>query len=107
MDLENQARIKKLAEQFGKENLIIIQGAGDADSAELVAETVTTGDPSYAGPLTEVQLGLPVYHILESEVKQHVPSDIYDEQVGLMELALDADAIAKAVRGIRDNAQAE
>lgn len=107
MDLENQSRIKKLAEQYGKENLIIVQGAGDADSSELVAETVTTGDPSYAGPLTEVQLGLPVYHILEPEVKQHIPSAIYDEQVGLMEMALDAEEIAKAVRGIRDNVSAE
>jgi betaine reductase len=106
MDMENQARIKRLAEQFGKENLIIIQGAGDADSAELVAETVTTGDPSYAGPLTEVQLGLPVYHILEPEVKQHIPPDIYEEQVGLMELALDTEAISEALRGIRSNASA-
>ncbi|MCL0057948.1 hypothetical protein M1N05_02640 [Dehalococcoidales bacterium] len=83
-----------------------MQGAGDADSSELVAETVTTGDPTYAGPLTEVQLGLPVYHILEPEVKQHIPSDIYDEQVGLQEMALDAEGIAKAVREIRDNASA-
>jgi len=107
MDLENQARIKKLAEQYGRENLIVVQGAGDADSSELVAETVTTGDPSYAGPLTEVQLGLPIYHILEPEVKQHIPSDIYEEQVGLMELALDVEGIAKAVRGIRDGASAK
>jgi len=107
MDLENQARIKKLAEQYGRENLIIVQGAGDADSSELVAETVTTGDPSYAGPLTEVQLGLPIYHILEPEVKRHIPAAIYDKQVGLMELALDAEGIAKAVRRIRDNASAE
>ena len=107
MDLENQARIKKLAEQYGRENLIVVQGAGDADSSELVAETVTSGDPTYAGPLTEVQLGLPVYHILEPEVKQHIPSDIYDEQVGLQEMALDAEGIARAVRGIRDNASAE
>jgi betaine reductase len=106
MDLENQARIKKLAEQYGKEDLIIVQGAGDANSSELVAETVTTGDPSYAGPLTEVQLGLPVYHILEPEVKQHIPADIYDEQVGLMELALDAEGISKALRRIRDNVSA-
>ena len=106
MDLENQARIKKLAEQYGRENLIVVQGAGDADSSELVAETVTSGDPTYAGPLTEVQLGLPVYHILEPEVKQHIPSDIYDEQVGLQEMALDAEGIAKAVREIRDNASA-
>ncbi|MBT9163588.1 MAG: Glycine/sarcosine/betaine reductase complex component A1 [Chloroflexi bacterium] len=107
MDRENQARIKKLAEMYGRENLIIVQGAGDADSSELVAETVTTGDPTYAGPLTEVQLGLPVYHILEPEVKQHIPSDIYEQQVGLMELALDVEGITKAVRGIRDSASAE
>ncbi len=96
-----------MAEMYGRENLIIVQGAGDADSSELVAETVTTGDPTYAGPLTEVQLGLPVYHILEPEVKQHIPSDIYEQQVGLMELALDVEGITKAVRGIRDSASAE
>jgi len=106
MDLENQARIKQLAEQYGNESLIVVIGSGDADSSALVAETVTTGDPSYAGPLTEVQLGLAVYHILEPEVKEHIPPEVYEEQVALMELALDAEGIAQATKKIRDDASA-
>ena len=106
MDLENQARIKQLAEQYGNKRLVVVLGAADPDSSELVAETVTTGDPSYAGPLTEVQLGLPVYHILEPEVKAYIPPEVYEEQVALMELALDAEGIATATKKIRDNASA-
>ena len=33
------------------------------------AETVTAGDPTFAGPLTGVQLGLTVYHVCEPEMK--------------------------------------
>jgi len=48
------------------------------------------------GPLAGVQLGLPVVHILEEDVKQQVDPSIYDEQVGLLEMTLDVDQIKRA-----------
>jgi glycine reductase len=101
MDLENQQRVKDAAEKYGAENVIVILGASEAEGAGLAAETVTAGDPTYAGPLAGVQLGLSVYHIVEPEIKAAVDADVYDEQVGMMEMVLDVDAIAKEMNSIR------
>jgi glycine/sarcosine/betaine reductase complex component A len=57
---------------------------------------VTVGDPAYVGPLAGVQLGLPVVHILESDVKEDVDPAVWDEQVGLLEMTLDVEQIQRA-----------
>ena len=62
MDLENQKRVKEFADEYGAENLVVVLGAAEGEAAGLAAETVTLGDPTFAGPLTGVQLGLTVYH---------------------------------------------
>lgn len=102
MDLENQQRVKDAAEKYGSENVVVILGAAEAEAAGLAAETVTAGDPTYAGPLAGVQLGLEVYHILESKVKDEVSPDVFDEQVGMMEMVLDVDAISEEMSSIRE-----
>lgn len=102
MDLEIQGRIKELAEKYGPENVVVILGSNEAEAASLAAETVTNGDPTYAGPLAGVPLGLRVYHILEEEVKKEIDPDVYDEQVGMMEMVLNVEAISKEVRSIRE-----
>jgi glycine reductase len=56
---------------------------------------VTTGDPSFSGPLAGVSLGLPVYHILEPEVRAAVPEDVYEENVGIWALAVEPERIEK------------
>jgi glycine/sarcosine/betaine reductase complex component A len=106
MDPENQDRIKALAEEHGFENVLVVLGAADLESLEVAAETVTMGDPAYVGPLAGVQLGLPVVHILEEEVKQQVDPAVYDEQVGLLEMTLDVDQVRAAARSFpgRDGA---
>ena len=101
MDLENQNRVKDLTEKHGAENMLILLGAAEAESAGLAAETVTAGDPTYAGPLAGVALGLSVYHIVESEIKDNVDGDVYEEQVGMMEMVLECDEIAEEMSGIR------
>ena len=63
MDLENQKRIKALADEKGAENLVVILGGAEAEASGLACETVTTGDPTFAGPLAGVQLGLSCYHV--------------------------------------------
>jgi glycine reductase len=98
MDPENQDRIKALADEHGLEKVVVVLGAADLESLEVAAETVTMGDPAYVGPLAGVQLGLPVVHILEEEVKEQVDPAVYDEQVGLLEMTLDVEQVRAAAR---------
>ena len=102
MDLENQKRVKDLAEANGPENIVVILGASESEAAGLSAETVTAGDPTFAGPLAGVSLGLRVYHVCEPEIKAEIPADLYDEQIGMMEMVLDVDSIASEMKSIRD-----
>jgi len=89
-------------ERYGKDNLVVILGAPDADSAELYAETVVHGDPSWAGPLAGVSLGLPVFHILEPEIKMQIDPSLYKEHLELMDIALDAERISQALHKVRE-----
>ena len=98
MDPENQDRIKGLVDTHGAEDLVVVLGAADLESLEVAAETVTLGDPAYVGPLAGVQLGLPVVHILEEDVKEQVDDGVYDEQVGLLEMTLDVEQVREAAQ---------
>lgn len=102
MDLENQKRVKEFAETYGAENVVVILGAAEGEAAGLAAETVTAGDPTYAGPLTGVQLGLTVYHVCEPEVKEEFDPDVYEDQISMMEMVLDVDDIIDEMSSIRD-----
>lgn len=102
MDLGIQARIKELTDKHGAENMVIILGGAEAEASGLACETVTNGDPTYAGPLAGVQLGLLCYHILEPEIKNAVDPAVYDDQVSMMEMVLDVDAICSEVSTYRN-----
>ena len=102
MDLENQNRVKNMTEKYGAENMIVLLGAAEAEAAGLAAETVMNGDPTYAGSLTGVQLGLRVYHVVEPEFKDAVNSDVYEEQIGMMEMVLDVDEIITEMSSMRE-----
>ena len=102
MDLENQKRVKEFAEEYGAENLVVVLGAAEGEAAGLAAETVTLGDPTFAGPLTGVQLGLTVYHVCEPEMKEEFDEAVYDEQVSMMEMVLDVEDIISEMQAIRD-----
>jgi len=99
MDLENQRRILELSEKYGRENLMVVFGAAEAEAAGLAAETVTIGDPTYAGPLAGVSLRLDVYHIFE--LKDVVDSQVYEDQCGMMEMVLDLEAIVAEMKKIK------
>jgi len=99
MDLENQARIKGFCEQYGNEDFIVVLGGGEAEASGLAAETVSTGDPTFAGPLAGVSLGLKAYHMFE--LKDEVDPAIYEEQIAMMEMVLDVDAIISEVKNYR------
>jgi betaine reductase len=102
MNFENQGIIKRLADQYGPENLAVVLGNGEANGVEVFAETVTQGDPTYAGPLAGVALKIPVYHVLEPEVIDAVPEKLRDEKLQLSALVIDVESMRQALRSSRE-----
>ena len=90
-----------MADQYSASDLVVLLGTPNAESTRLYALTVTEGDPSWAGPLAGVALGLAVYHVIEPAVKHQIPADVYEEHVALMEMVLEVDEIAEAIQGVR------
>ena len=84
MDLENQQRVKDAAEKYGAENVVVILGSSDPEGAEIYAETVT------------------LCHVLEPESTAEADAAKWDEQIGMMEMVLNVDALADAVRKMRE-----
>jgi glycine/sarcosine/betaine reductase complex component A len=101
MDLEIQQRVIDTVEKLGAENVVVVLGGAEAEASGLSAETVTAGDPTYAGPLASVELGLRVYHVIEDELKAEFDEAVYEEQCGMMEMVLEVDAIKEEVGNIR------
>ena len=106
MDLNSQETIKRLADEHGSEQLLVVLGAPDPESAEIAAETVVLGDPTYAGALAEAQLGLSVYHALEQEFRSQIDDEVWEDQIGVMAEVLEGEEIAAAVKGMREQAAA-
>ena len=102
MDLENQKRIKEFAEKFGKENIVVLFGAAEAEASGLASETVMLGDPTYAGALANVALHLDAYHAVEPEFKEAVDASVYDEQIGMAEMTLNVDEIIAEMKRMRE-----
>jgi len=68
---------------------------------EMMAETVTAGDPTYTGPLAGVSLGLPVYHVTEPEVREITDASVYQDQIALSEVAMETEKIWESIRAVR------
>jgi glycine/sarcosine/betaine reductase complex component A len=102
MNFENQGVIKRLADQYGPENLAVVLGNGEASGVEVFAETVTEGDPSYAGPLAGVSLKIPVYHVLEKDVMTVIPEAIREEKLQLSSLVIDVEPMRQVLQAARE-----
>lgn len=90
-----------MAEQFNPDDVVVLLGTPTEDASRLYAMTVTGGDPSWAGALAGVALGLPVYHITEDAVRAQIAPAEYEEHVALMTMVMDAAAIGRAVESVR------
>lgn len=102
MNFENQGVIKRLADQYGPENLAVVLGNGEANGVEVFAETVTQGDPSYAGPLAGMALKIPVYHVLEEEVLGLLPDKLREEKLQLSSLVIDVEPMHQLLLAARE-----
>lgn len=102
MDLEGQGRIKQVVEQAGAENVIAVLGANSPTAVEMTALTLKSGDPSYAGPLAGVSLGIPSFHILEPEITAQVDPSLYERELALPLMAMDVTEVTAPLKAIRE-----
>ncbi len=93
--------MKELAEEYGKDKLVVLLGAPSVDAAQVQFETMTRGDPTFAGPLAGVELGLDVYHVFEPAVKSVIDPARYSELIETLELGLESDSIVAALEQAR------
>ena len=101
MDLDDQATIQQVVDRVGSDNLVVLLGSPNPEAAELYAATVSLGDPTFAGPLAGIPLGLPVYHVLEPEVTERLAPESYADKLQMAALTLDLDDIVSTVQRIR------
>ena len=102
MDLEGQGRIRQVVEQEGAAGVIAVLGANSPAAVEMTALTLKSGDPSYAGPLAGIALGIPSYHILEPEVVDQIDAALYERELALSALAMDVEQVIAPMKAIRD-----
>jgi len=102
MDLEGQGRIKQVVEQAGTENVIAVLGANSPTAVEMAALTLKSGDPSFAGPLAGVELGIPSFHILEPEITKQIDPGLYERELALPAMAMDVADVIKPLGAIRE-----
>ena len=65
-----------------------------------MASTFKDGDPSYAGALGGVALGLASYHIFE--LKDEVPAEVWEREMGFKELEMESEEIEKICALMRE-----
>ncbi len=80
---------------------MVLLGAPSVDAAQVQFETMTRGDPTFAGPLAGVELGLDVYHVFEPAVKSVIDPARYSELIETLELGLESDSIVAALQQAR------
>jgi len=74
-----------------------VWGVTNEQYLEVGSRTVMEGDPSWAGPLAGEALRLKVFHVLEPEIKDQIPPDVYEEELMLLELAVGDEKIGKTI----------
>src|SRR5262244_2905510 len=102
MDLEGQGRIRQVVEQSGADNVVAVLGANSPAAVEMTALTLLSGDPSYAGALAGIALGIPSYHILEPDIVAQIDGTLYERELALPALAMDVDEVIAPMQSLRN-----
>ena len=102
MDLESQGRIKQVIEQAGLDGVVAVLGANSSAAVEMTATTLKDGDPSWAGPLAGVALGIPSFHVLEDAVTRQIDPAVYERELALSAMVTDVDEVTAPLRALRD-----
>ena len=81
---------------------MVVFGLNEPANLRIMATTFKEGDPSYAGALGGVALGLQSYHIFE--LKDEIPDDAWAEEMTFEELEAGdelIEEICETMRGVR------
>ena len=79
---------------------MLVFGLNQPFNLRIMATTFKDGDPSYAGALGGVALGLKSYHIFE--LKGEVPEDVWEREMGLKELEVEDELIEQIRATMRE-----
>ena len=81
---------------------MLVFGLNQPFNLRIMATTFKDGDPSFAGVLGGVALGLKSYHIFE--LKDEIPKDVWEKEMAFKELEVEdklKENICKTMREIR------
>lgn len=70
----------------------------------MTALTLKSGDPSYAGSLAGIALGIASYHILEPEIVEQLDRSLYERELALSAMAMDVAEVVQPLKAIRSAA---
>lgn len=79
---------------------MIVFGLNEVENLRIMATTFLDGDPSYAGPLAGLALGIKSYHMLE--LKSEIPPDVWAAEMAMEELELEDETATKLVKALRE-----
>jgi hypothetical protein len=82
------------------EELVVVFGLNEPANLRIMATTFKEGDPSYAGALGGIALGLESYHIFE--LKEAIPEDAWAEEMTFEELEAGDELIEEICQTMRE-----
>jgi len=79
---------------------VIVFGLNEPFNLRIMATTFKDGDPSFAGALGGIALGLKSYHIFE--LKDEIPADVWESEMAFKELQTEDELIEKICATMRE-----
>ena len=79
---------------------MLVFGLNQPANLRIMATTFKEGDPSFAGALGGVALGLKSYHIFE--LKDVIPAPIWEQEMAFKELEMEAQQVDKLCQLMRE-----
>lgn len=81
----------------------MVFGINQPSTLKIMSNTFRSGDPSFAGPLAGIALGLQSYHILE--LQEYIPEAVWTREMGLAELEIDKESRQEILRIMEESRQ--
>ena len=92
--------MRSIADAHGAEELVVVFGLNEPANLRILATTFKDGDPSYAGALGGIALGIESFHIFE--LKDEIPDDVWAEEMAFEELEAGDELIEDICNTMRD-----
>jgi betaine reductase len=79
---------------------VLVFGLNEPGNLRIMATTFKEGDPSYAGALGGIALGLKSYHIFE--LKDEIPPEVWEKEMSFKELEVEDSVIERVCTLLRE-----